>query len=133
MLADRYDLRLLCDHRDPSDMGKLLEDPFSFTVLCRNVHGSIWTARKHSTYLCFGISVLCNAALCGVLADHVDDGMLADNVGRFIGTGSGRGTGLLIFVAGALLSVTSVILYNLKSVKSLEKRGEYHVLQSNPQ
>lgn len=68
-------------------------------------------------------------ALSGVLADYVftpmlvDGGVLADSVGKIIGTGSGRGTGLLIFIAGVLLCVTSVILYNLKSVKKLENRG----------
>ncbi|WP_019423399.1 MFS transporter [Paenibacillus sp. OSY-SE] len=68
-------------------------------------------------------------ALSGVLADYVftpllvDGGVLADSVGKIIGTGSGRGTGLLIIIAGILLCVTSVILYNLKSVKKLENRG----------
>ncbi|MCM3341639.1 MFS transporter [Paenibacillus sp. MER TA 81-3] len=68
-------------------------------------------------------------ALSGVLADYVftpllvDGGVLADSVGKIIGTGSGRGTGLLIIIAGILLCVTSVILYNLKPVKKLENRG----------
>ncbi|MCE5169119.1 MFS transporter [Paenibacillus profundus] len=68
-------------------------------------------------------------ALSGVLADYVftpllvDGGVLADSVGKIIGTGRGRGTGLLIIIAGILLCVTSVILYNLKSVKKLENRG----------
>ncbi|WP_240463585.1 hypothetical protein [Paenibacillus apiarius] len=69
-------------------------------------------------------------ALAGVLADYVftpllvDGGVLAESVGKIIGTGSGRGTGLLIIIAGILLCVTSVILYNLKSVKKLENRGD---------
>lgn len=68
-------------------------------------------------------------AFSGVLADYVftpllvDGGVLADSVGRIIGTGSGRGTGFLIIIAGMLLCATSVILYNLKSVKELENRG----------
>lgn len=78
-------------------------------------------------------------ALAGVLADYlftpllVDGGVLAGTVGRIIGTGSGRGTGLLIFTAGVMVCVTSIILYNLKSVKRLENRGELYVLQYNPQ
>lgn len=70
-------------------------------------------------------------ALLGVLADYVftplllKGGVLADSVGKIIGIGSGRGTGFLIFIAGVLLSVTSVILYNVKSIKKLEKRGGY--------
>lgn len=68
--------------------------------------------------------------LSGVLADYVftpllvDGGLLADSVGKITGTGRGRGTGLLIMIAGILLCVTSLILYNLKSVKKLENRGD---------
>ncbi len=51
----------------------------------------------------------------------VEGGALADSVGRIVGTGSGRGTGLLIMVAGALLCVTAVVLYRMKSVRALEK------------
>ncbi|NOU64086.1 MFS transporter [Paenibacillus sp. LMG 31461] len=67
--------------------------------------------------------------LSGVLADYVftplliEGGELAGSVGRIIGTGSGRGTGLLIIIAGILLSAASVILYNLKSIRRLEDRG----------
>lgn len=69
-------------------------------------------------------------AISGVLADYVftpllvDGGVLADSVGKIIGTGSGRGTGFLIIIAGMLLCVTSVILYNLKSIKKLENGGD---------
>lgn len=69
-------------------------------------------------------------ALSGLLADYVftpllvDGGSLADSVGKITGTGQGRGTGLLIITAGILLSVTSLILFNLKSVKKLENRGD---------
>ncbi|KOP80845.1 macrolide transporter [Lysinibacillus sp. FJAT-14745] len=69
-------------------------------------------------------------ALSGVLADYVftpllvDGGLLADSVGKITGTGQGRGTGLLIIIAGILLSITSFILFNLKSVKKLENRGD---------
>ncbi|MFD0870206.1 MFS transporter [Paenibacillus residui] len=69
-------------------------------------------------------------ALSGVLADYVftpllvEGGVLADSVGRIIGTGTGRGTGFLIIIAGMLLCVTSIILYNLKSVQKLESRGD---------
>ncbi|MGE7696472.1 MFS transporter [Lysinibacillus sp. NPDC094177] len=73
-------------------------------------------------------------ALSGLLADYVftpllvDGGLLADSVGKITGTGQGRGTGLLIITAGILLSVTSLILFNLKSVKKLENRGDLCIL-----
>lgn len=66
----------------------------------------------------------------GILADYVftpllvNGGALADSVGTIIGTGRGRGTGFLIIIAGIMLSFTSAILYNLKSIKNLEKRGD---------
>lgn len=68
-------------------------------------------------------------ALSGVLADYVftplllDGGVLAGSVGKIIGTGSGRGTGFLILIAGVLLCMIAAVLYNIKSVKKLENRG----------
>jgi DHA3 family macrolide efflux protein-like MFS transporter len=68
-------------------------------------------------------------AFSGVLADYVftplllEGGALSGSVGRIIGTGSGRGTGFLISVAGVLLSVTAAVLYQVKSVRKLEYRG----------
>jgi len=70
-------------------------------------------------------------ALSGILADYVftpllvDGGLLADSVGKITGTGQGRGTGFLIIIAGILLSITSFILFNLKSEVT-------YVLQNNP-
>ena len=69
-------------------------------------------------------------ALSGVLSDYVftplllDSGALSGNVGKIIGTGYGRGTGLLIIISGLLLCVTSLVLYNMKSVKQLERKGD---------
>ncbi|WP_042197208.1 MFS transporter [Paenibacillus camerounensis] len=68
--------------------------------------------------------------LSGVLADRVftplltDKGLLAGTLGRITGTGSGRGIGLLIIIAGLLLSAAAIVLYNLKSIKKLETGGE---------
>lgn len=66
-------------------------------------------------------------ALSGTLADYVftpmlldDEAALAGSVGKLIGTGNGRGIGFLIIIAGVMLCVTAVILYNIKSVKKLE-------------
>lgn len=66
-------------------------------------------------------------AVSGLLADYIftplllEDGALADSVGRIIGTGPGRGIGLLIVIAGIALSVTSIILFGMKSIRTLEK------------
>ena len=69
-------------------------------------------------------------ALSGLLADYwaspllFDGGLLAGSLGKIFGTGSGRGIGFLISISGVLLSGTSIILYNVKSIKKLENRGE---------
>ena len=66
-------------------------------------------------------------AIAGVLADYVftplllEGGALAGSVGKVIGTGAGRGMGLLIIVSGLLLPVISIALYHMKSIRSLEK------------
>lgn len=80
-------------------------------------------------------------ALSGPLADYVfkplllKKGILANSVGRITGTGSGRGAGLLISIAGMLLCVTSLTLRHIKSVKMLEKEiiKETSVLQNSSQ
>lgn len=65
-------------------------------------------------------------AVSGLLADYVftplllDGGALSENVGKILGTGPGRGIGLLIVLAGMLLCVTSVILLGMKSIRRLE-------------
>lgn len=78
-------------------------------------------------------------ALSGILADYVfsplltDGGVLADSIGKIIGTGAGRGAGFLIIIAGALLCAVSVVLYKANSVKTLEKGSGAYILQDNPQ
>lgn len=96
------------------------------TNIDHSVQGRAWSLIGLVSQLGFVAAYL----LSGVLADHVftpllmDGGLLADSVGRITGTGSGRGTGLLIMIAGLLLSMTAVIVYRLKSVKRLESRGD---------
>ncbi|WP_048601199.1 MFS transporter [Rubeoparvulum massiliense] len=96
------------------------------TNIGNSVQGRAWGLISVISQLGFVVAY----PLAGVLTDYVftplllDDGALAHSVGRIIGTGSGRGTGLLIMLAGISLCVTSIMLYNLKSVKTLEKRGD---------
>ena len=70
-------------------------------------------------------------AVSGLLADYVftplllDGGPLSESIGKILGTGPGRGIGLLIILAGLLLRVTSGILLCMKSIRSLENGGLY--------
>lgn len=62
----------------------------------------------------------------GIISDNIfnpmltEGGILANNIGKIIGTGTGRGTGLLIIIAGIILSITAIILYSIKSIRKLE-------------
>jgi MFS family permease len=77
-------------------------------------------------------------AVSGILADHVftpllvKGGGLSGSVGVIIGTGTGRGTGFLILMAGLLLSLSAIILLRIKSIRVLETGGEPYVLQNDP-
>lgn len=59
----------------------------------------------------------------GYVVAYAFSGMLADGIGATLGIGVGRGAGILITVSGLLLSATAIILYTIKSVKKLEKKG----------
>ncbi|MNN57766.1 hypothetical protein D3C81_1727700 [compost metagenome] len=108
--------------------------PFANTSLDYLVRTNIDNAVQGRAWALIGIisqlGFVAAYACSGVLADYVftpllvDGGVLADSVGKIIGTGQGRGIGFLIIITGLLLCVTSVILYNLKSVKKLEDRGD---------
>jgi MFS family permease len=85
------------------------------------------------------IGFVASYALAGVLADFVftpllvEGGALAGTVGKVIGTGSGRGIGFLIMIAGVLLCISALILSQLKSVKTLEPGGDpIHVPANHP-
>ncbi|MGE7688506.1 MFS transporter [Lysinibacillus sp. NPDC097214] len=108
--------------------------PFANSTLDFLVRTNIDNAVQGRAWSLIGVisqfGFLAAYALSGVLADYVftpllvDGGLLADSIGKITGTGQGRGTGLLIIIAGILLSITSFILFNLKSVKKLENRGD---------
>lgn len=63
----------------------------------------------------------------GLLADHIftplllENGKLSKSVGSVLGTGKGRGSGFLIIIAGILLCIASVLLYQFQSIQRLEK------------
>lgn len=58
----------------------------------------------------------------GILADYVfnpllvENGLLADSVGRIIGIGNGRGIGLMLILAGILMSAVAV---RMRSIRAL--------------
>ena len=64
----------------------------------------------------------------GVLADYVfnpalkEGGVLADTVGRVIGTGETRGIGLLIMLSGLGLVITALLISRSKGLRALEAR-----------
>lgn len=60
----------------------------------------------------------------GYVVAYAVSGALADGIGVAFGIGVGRGAGFLIMIAGSLLSVIALILYQIKSVRQLEKIGE---------
>ena len=65
-------------------------------------------------------------SISGLLADYVfnplltSEGILANSIGSIIGTGEGRGVGLMFIISGILIIVTAYILYSTKSLKELE-------------
>ena len=64
-------------------------------------------------------------ATCGFLADHVfepmmqKNGIFAMSIGSIIGTGEGRGIGLMLIVAGILMVVVAFLLGSRKSIRAI--------------
>lgn len=65
-------------------------------------------------------------SVAGFLADHVfnpllnQGGFLAATVGRIIGTGRGRGIGLLLIISGLFVMVLAGITSGIRSIRALE-------------
>ena len=65
-------------------------------------------------------------SISGLLADNVfnpllvEGGALASTIGRVIGTGQGRGIGLLFIVSGMMVVLLAIITYKNKSIKLYE-------------
>jgi len=64
----------------------------------------------------------------GVLADYVfnpvlvEGGVLADTVGKVIGTGETRGIGFLIMLSGLGLIITALFVSKSKNIREMESR-----------
>lgn len=68
--------------------------------------------------------------LCGVLADYVFEplltkqGLLASSVGVLIGTGKGRGIGLMLILSGIGMMVAAIFIIRNKTIKMIKVDGE---------
>lgn len=87
------------------------------------VQGRVWGLISLLTQIGFVIAY----TICGILADNVfepimrEDGIFADSIGTVIGTGEGRGIGLMIILAGALMVVVALVLGGRKSIRAIEE------------
>lgn len=67
-------------------------------------------------------------ASAGLLSDYifnplmVEGGGLASSVGKWIGSGQGRGIGLLFIISGILVIVLALIMARMKSIRALETK-----------
>jgi len=86
------------------------------------VQGRVWSIVS----LISQLGMIVAFAIAGTLADKVfnpmlqPNGALAASVGQLIGTGNGRGIGLMFVISGVLVLITSVAIGSLKSIKNLD-------------
>lgn len=92
------------------------------------VQGRAWGMISFLTQLGYVVAY----AICGILADRIfepmmqTNGLLAASVGAVIGTGEGRGIGLMLILAGVLMVVVALVLVNRKNIRGIEvKQYEY--------
>ena len=84
--------------------------------------GRVWSIISMITYLGSIIAF----AVAGFLADHIfnpllaADGLLAENVGRVIGVGPGRGIAFMFIISGVMISVIALLIWRNTTIKSLE-------------
>jgi len=105
------------------------------TNIPNEVQGRAWALIGLISQLGYVVSYI----VCGVLADRiftpmmVDGGLLSSSAGRLIGVGEGRGTALLVIVAGILLSVTALVVRRIPSIRDLEKEETKCLQESSAQ
>ncbi|GAB4301139.1 MAG: MFS transporter [Ignavibacteriaceae bacterium] len=86
------------------------------------IQGRVWSIISMVTYLgsilAFGVA--------GFLADKifnpllVEEGMLANSIGKLIGVGSGRGIALMFIFSGIIISMIAVLINRNQKIKCLE-------------
>ena len=73
----------------------------------------------------------------GILSDYIFEPFmtgttrLATSIGEIIGTGSGRGIGLMLLLSGACLAVTGILVPNFKNIKLLEGDCNYEIIRES--
>jgi len=93
------------------------------TKTAPDVQGRVFAVRRMIAQFSQPISII----LAGPLVDKVFqplmnvDGALAGNVGQIIGTGPGRGTGLIFIVLGIFVFCTTTIAFSYPRIRKLEE------------
>ncbi len=97
------------------------------TNIINEVQGRIWGL----VGIIFQIGLVFAYGILGPLGDYVfipmfkNGGVLENSIGKIIGVGEGRGIGFLVIISGVLLSIISLILPKIKSIKELEPENNH--------
>lgn len=94
-----------------------------------DVQGRVFAVRRMIAQFTTPIAII----LAGPLVDHVfqpvvsDGGALADSVGRIIGTGPGRGTGLLFILLGFFTVIVSLVAFAYPRLRHVQEELPDHI------
>jgi len=86
------------------------------------VQGRVWSIVS----LISQLGMIVAFATAGTLADKIfnpllqPSGSLASSIGQFIGTGNGRGIGLMFLISGVLVLITALVISRIKLIKNME-------------
>ncbi|PSB55139.1 MFS transporter [Chamaesiphon polymorphus] len=87
-----------------------------------NIQGKVFSLTTAVSGLCLPLAIL----IAGPLADRIfeplmkPNGLLAGTIGRAIGTGSGRGIGLMFMILGGLNILVTIIAYQYAPLRLVE-------------
>lgn len=104
----------------------------SLDVLIRSnvtnsMQGRVWSIVSLISQLGMAIAL----GVAGYLADNIFDpllqpkGALVSTIGSLIGTGEGRGIGLMFVISGIFVSITAIIISQLKTLTELDNSISY--------
>lgn len=89
--------------------------------------GRVWAMISVITQLGYPLAY----GLSGFLADYIfnpllkTDGILAPSIGKIIGTGQGRGIGLMFILSGMLVLILAGMTSKIKIIKKLEQTSSF--------